>query len=233
MLAALRAVIEERKLPESPRKDLRRWYWCSVFLERYSSAVESKSRKDFAEIRNYWLDGKNEPSVFKDARERIGAAGYSVRDSASYASAIYSGVFCLLELRGARDWGRDEAIHLQHDKEHPLEDHHIFPRKYLNDHDITRRIEVNSIVNRTLISDQTNGKIRAKAPADYIASKEIFPTANIKSVLSAHFIDGEAFEMMQQATQNLSNESVMNIYNGFLDARERAIVSEIRRVCGL
>ena len=42
--------------------------------------------------------------------------------SASYASAVYSGAFCLLAIGGARDRAATEAIELQ-----KLEDHHIFP----------------------------------------------------------------------------------------------------------
>src|SRR5262249_49615494 len=42
VLAALRARIEVDRLGDEARSDLRRWYWSSVFLERYSSAVETK-----------------------------------------------------------------------------------------------------------------------------------------------------------------------------------------------
>ena len=54
ILAALRAEIDERKLGDQERADLRRWYWCNVFMERYSSAVESKSRKDYLEMTRHW-----------------------------------------------------------------------------------------------------------------------------------------------------------------------------------
>ena len=87
VLAALRAEVEDRRLGETPRTDLRRWYWCNVFLERYSSAVESKSRKDYAETLAYWTAGGPPPSVFTEAEARIGARNYTIRDSASYASA--------------------------------------------------------------------------------------------------------------------------------------------------
>ena len=108
VLAALRAQIEDRKLGAGPREDLRRWYWSNLFLERYSSAVESKSKKDYAELLAYWTGSGLEPAVFVDARARIGAPTFSIRDSASYASTVYSGAFCLLALRGARDWGKIE-----------------------------------------------------------------------------------------------------------------------------
>src|SRR5207248_4485853 len=170
ILAALRAEIDERSLGEQERADLRRWYWCNVFMERYSSAVESKSRKDYLEMTRHWFEGKPEPEVFREAENWIGAPGFRIRGSASFASAVYSGIFCLLALRNARDWRRGESIQLQE-----LQDHHIFPQDYLKRHGITRRPEVNSIANRTLISDETNNKIKAKAPAEYIENRDIFP----------------------------------------------------------
>lgn len=87
VLAALRDEIEVQRLGEGPRSDLRRWYWCNLFLERYSSAVESKSRKDYVEMLNHWKAGQVEPSVFAEARGRIEAEGYTIRESESYASS--------------------------------------------------------------------------------------------------------------------------------------------------
>jgi hypothetical protein len=158
ILAALRSEIDSRKLGEKERADLRRWYWCNVFLERYSSAVESKSRKDYAEMTRHWFDDGPEPDVFQEAQNLIGSPGFRIRTSASYASAVYSGVFCLLAIRNARDWRRGENIQLQE-----LQDHHIMPQAFLKRHGVTRRVTVNSIANRTLISDETNGKIKDKA----------------------------------------------------------------------
>jgi hypothetical protein len=74
-----------------------------------------------------------------------------------------SGVFCLLAIGEPRDWAAAEAIELQ-----KLEDHHIFPRNYLTRRgfDANRdKAAINSIVNRTLISDATNKLISDTAPA--------------------------------------------------------------------
>jgi hypothetical protein len=151
ILAAIRAEVDERKLGDQERTDLRRWYWCNVFMERYSSAVESKSRKDYLEMTRHWFESGPEPEVFHEAQNWIGAPGFRIRGSASYASAVYSGVFCLLAIRNARDWRRGEDIRLQE-----LQDHHIFPQAYLKRHGITKRVDVNTIANRTLISNETN-----------------------------------------------------------------------------
>jgi hypothetical protein len=229
ILAALRAEIDERHLGDKERGDLRRWYWCSVFLERYSSAVESKSKKDYTELRAHWLEGGPEPAVFGEARAIIGSAGYTIRDSASYASAIYSGVFTLLALGGARDWKFAESIQLQ-----TLDDHHIFPKQYLLRHGVSRKGDINTIVNRTLISGRTNRLIKDKAPASYAIDPSVFPGGSANAtLLNAHFITGDAQSAMLAATEELEPEVCRALYDAFLSSRERTIVDVIRRACGV
>ena len=228
ILAALRCEIEERGLGATEREELRRWYWCNVFMERYSSAVESKSRKDYLEMTRHWAEGAARPEVFREAENWIGSPGFRIRDSASYASAVYSGVFCLLALRNARDWRRGEDIRLQ-----LLQDHHVFPQAYLKRHGIDKRITVNTIANRTLISDETNNKIKDKAPAQYVGDAEIFPSGSTTELLDPHFLDQACTALMSQAVEDLSNEDAAPLYEQFVRAREAAIISEIRKACGV
>jgi len=228
ILAALRAEIDARKLGEQERADLRHWYWCNVFMERYSSAVESKSRKDYLEMTRHWFDGKPEPEVFREAQNWIGAPGFRIRGSASYASAVYSGVFCLLALRHARDFRRGEDIRLQE-----LQDHHIFPQAYLKRHQITKRVDVNTIANRTLISDETNGRIKDKAPAVYLRDRSIFPSGARLDLLEPHFIDDTTLPMLLAALEELPDAESAALYGRFLQAREAAMIEEIRRACGI
>ena len=228
ILAALRSEIDERKLGEQERTDLRRWYWCNVFMERYSSAVESKSRKDYLEMTRHWLEDGPAPEVFRDAADLIGSPGFRIRDSASYASARYSGVFCLLALRNARDWRRGEDIRLQE-----LQDHHIFPQAYLKRHGIKKRVDVNTIANRTLISNETNGKIKDKAPAEYIRDDEIFPSGARQDLLEPHFVDKTTLPILQGALEDLSDDDVADLYARFIQARQEAMIEEIRSACGI
>jgi hypothetical protein len=228
ILAALRAEIEKNKLGERERADLRRWYWCNVFTERYSSAVESKSRKDYLEMTRHWLASGPEPEVFREAQDLIGAPGFRIRGSASFASAVYSGVFCLLALRGARDWHRGENIQLQE-----LQDHHIFPQAYLKRHGVTKGAEINTIANRTLISDETNGLILDKAPADYLIDSKIFASGPKPELLRPHFIEEDGRAEMNSAQKVMDNSALASTYGRFLVAREAAMIGEIRRVCGI
>lgn len=228
VLAALRSVIEDKKLGDQQRAELRYWYWSNVFLERYSSSIESKSRKDYSEFTDYWLNGGPEPGVLGEARTKIGTSTFTVAAALSHANAIYCGVFCLLAKGGARDWRRGEDITLQQ-----LEDHHIFPRAFLKAHQITEKAQVNTLLNRTLISDETNNKIKDKAPGDYAVLKEIFPKGPLPQSLSPHFISGQARDLMLQATSKLSTATLTLTYRQFLQARETDIVREIRRLCGV
>lgn len=228
ILAALRSEIESRGLGQKEREDLRHWYWCNVFMERYSSAVESKSRKDYLEMTRHWFDGYPEPEVFHEAQNWIGAPGFRIRGSASYASAVYSGVFCLLALHNARDWRRGEDIRLQE-----LHDHHIFPQAYLRRHDVVKRVDVNSIANRTLISNETNARIKDKAPAEYLADSAIFPAGAQPGLMAPHFIDQAGLSFMWDAIETLPYQQAVDIYHGFLQAREATMIGEIRRACGI
>jgi len=228
ILAALRSEIDDRQLGEQERNELRRWYWCNVFLERYSSAVESKSRKDYAEMTQHWFEAGGEPEVFRDAADFIGSQGFRIRDSASYASARYSGVFCLLALGNARDWRRGEDIQLQE-----LQDHHIFPQAYLNRHGITKKVDRNTIANRTLISNETNRKIRDKAPAEYLKDEDVFPSGPRPALMEPHFINDEALAIMREAREDLSNEEAADVYSRFVQARQAAMIDEIRRAGGI
>ena len=228
VLAALRREIEDRKLGPGARAELRRWYWCNVFLERFSSGVESKSRKDYSEMLAHWTEGTVEPTVFAEAQARIGAPGFSIRSSASYSSAVYSGVFCLLALGGAKDWSYGEAIDLQR-----LEDHHIFPQAWLRTHGISARGKMNSVVNRTLVSDDTNKKIMADAPAHYLLRPDVFPDGATSEVLVPHFIDEIARDWMSIAVDDLSRADAAAFFDEFCTARETKIISCIRDACGV
>jgi hypothetical protein len=123
---------------------------------------------------------------------------------------LHSGVFCLLALRNARDWRRGEDIRLQE-----LQDHHIFPQAYLKRHGITKRVDVNTIANRTLISNETNGKIKDKAPATYLTDDDIFPSGARADLLEPHFIGDSTRPALQLAREDLSNDEVAARYHRF------------------
>ena len=74
--------------------------------------------------------------------------------------------------------------------------------------------KINSIVNRTLISSQTNRRISRRDPSDYI--EKLVPPERKEEIMASHYIDADALSAME-ADQ----------YETFLDARELTLMMEI------
>ncbi len=217
-LAALIDLSHEEKLDSKATKAIDRWYWGSVFDERYSSAVESTTTRDYRDIRDY-LSGKkvnsevlNEISLALTEQNIINKL-YSTNRT---RSSVYSGVMCLTAVNGARDFRIDDPITL-----HTLDDHHIFPKNYLSKHYTKSDIrltdnQINCILNKTLISDRTNRKISNKAPSEYIKDTELVDTTQTDLILSRHFIDLQA-----------KNAMLANDFGAFQEARVNELVRVI------
>lgn len=84
-----------------------------------------------------------------------------------------------------------------------------------------------------MISQETNGRISDKAPAEYVADRDIFPGGAVGALLSAHFGDGKVLDAMTQATEQLGDEAVGVVYEKFLKPRDRAILQRVREACGV
>lgn len=215
-LAAMLHAIDANHLDHRAYKLIKRWYWASIFRERYAGSVESTIYRDFQDFLKVVADPSFEPVAIADARISIVEnENFSLRQE-SRVNAIYRGVMCLIALRGAKDFRADDSI-----KFHTLEDHHIFPKAYLAkrkgpDGKTIPNDQVNSIVNRTLIADKTNGKISKSSPADYL--QKLVPADRKDKIMASHFIDADALDAMQ-----------MNDFDGFVRAREKALLAEIAR----
>lgn len=193
---------------------VKKWYWASVFSERFSSAVESKSVSDVMELVKALRDDNYLPKVITEAQRNIDTIDlYSIATS---SSAIYKGVMNLIALNGARDFLMQDAIEF-----HRLEDHHIFPQAFLKEKFKIKEIKgdyktkINTILNRTLISDETNKKIKNKSPAEYIQ----WIKGDKKGALDPHFIDEECIRAMEEGN-----------YDKFLKRRNYLIMSRIKEL---
>ncbi|MBX6772811.1 MAG: DUF262 domain-containing protein [Chloroflexi bacterium] len=211
VLAAALAVFEERRAGAEAYATLRRWYWASVFLQRYAGSVESQAQADFQELMAYLFEAGPEPATLREAHERIiDNAGYSLR-SVVRQNAVYRGVMNLIALRGARDFAAKDHISF-----HELDDHHIFPRAFLARQGIEGDLG-NTVVNRTLIATSTNQRISRSKPSQYL--QEIFPVEGRQEILDSHLIPPAARMAMER-----------DDYEAFLSARDQALVAEVRRV---
>ena len=70
-MAAMLDAIETRHLDHRAYKLLRRWYWASVFRERYAGAVESTIYRDYQDYLLAAADPNFEPVALREARVNI------------------------------------------------------------------------------------------------------------------------------------------------------------------
>lgn len=127
VLAALLWKIDEAGCDFRSYKHIQKWYWSSVFLERYAGAVETTTKKDYDDLVRSFSDDSFTPDVFGEAdRNILNNPGYTLKNI-NRINSIYKGVMNLIALEGAKDFGADDSIEF-----HVLDDHHIFPKAYLN-----------------------------------------------------------------------------------------------------
>lgn len=215
-MAALLAQIDHLKLGHHSYKLIRKWYWASALLERYGGAVESTIMRDYLDLMQAFDGAETTPLAFSEADQQIlRNANFSLLEE-NRLNATYRAIMCMIALSGAKDFRADDSIEF-----HALDDHHIFPKAYLEKQrqpDGTRYPSnlVNSIVNRTLIASDTNRRISRTSPAEYLA--DLVPPERMTRIMASHFITAEAQEAMRA-----------NDFEAFLIAREEALKQEIRR----
>ena len=188
------------------------WYWSSVFRERYGGSTETVSQRDFAQFKRWVEDDRAVPEAVATTETQIQRELSQV----VRAGAIYRGILCLVALGGARDFFTNDTIEL-----HQLDDHHIFPVSFLKLGNYSED-QRNSILNRTLISRDTNQRlIRAKKPSVYLAEMEGgLGKEKTRATLATHFIGEAAIQAMRD-----------DDYPRFLAERERALGAAIARRC--
>jgi len=173
---------------------------------------------NYAEISRWFEQPEQKPDVFEQIeREILNNPNFGIRPVARMNS-VYKGIMNLIAIRGAKDFQADDFIEF-----HALDDHHIFPQAYLKkleDESHQPRYkpaEINTIVNKTLISSRMNRRISRQSPSQYL--ERLVPKERCKEILATHFIEGDALRAMEN-----------DDYDAFLEAREQALLNEIRRV---
>lgn len=202
--------IEKRKGGEEMYRKLDSWYWANVFSQRYDSAVDSKSYLDVKELIE-WFDTDKKPTWISNLS--VAAINLNVED---LRSAVYRGLMCLIVRSGARDFISGVPASLSE-----CHDDHIFPKsKYLK-----IKNNVNSILNRTLISEKSNIMKSDKIPSIFIPlfidqhgkdierflqtlNSHLIPPEALQALLNDNFDD--FIKLRQQSFQNAVRELIEN-----------------------
>ena len=214
-LAALLTVLGRRAEDQGVHDKLVRWYWCGVFGELYGSATESRFARDLPEMLA-WVDGGPEPRTIEDAN----FAPERLLTLQTRRSAAYRGLYVMQLREGARDFRTGEPSTLQTYFDEAIDIHHIFPRRWCQDHDKEPRF-FDSIVNKTPLTARTNRIIGGNAPSEYLSSLERnheVPPDELDDNLRSHFISPELLRADQ--------------FEGFFRDRSEAILRVIAQAMG-
>jgi hypothetical protein len=217
-LSAIKSFVENENLENKAEisRKIKKWYWSSIFLKRYSSSVETTSAKDFIDLKKWFL---NDDTEIDCVSEFIGSfRSLDLQKEMNGGSAIYRAVFNLIIINGARDWITNELPEYE-----DLDDHHIVPKSWGKKAGIPK--EINSILNRVPLSGETNRNIlKDQLPNVYL--KKMLATSNknkVYEVLASHLISKKAIDIL------LRNNFTIDDYFEFLNERKETIIAQINK----
>jgi hypothetical protein len=203
--------------PEQGRRQqqVTRWLWCSIFSRRYEAAANTRAEKDVKEVREWFLNDTIPEVIQQFHFDRV-----LLRQTYKPASPIYKGVICLTLSASPRalDFHTAGEITEVLVRSGKIEDHHLFPKRFLKDElGITDKERVNCVLNRTLIHEETNRSIAGRAPSEYL--NDICREFDVDGVLKSHLIATGPNSPLRE-----------NNFEEFLRDREARILEQITRV---
>lgn len=216
ILASLIKEIDSRSNKVDCYKKLGMWYWSSVFSNAYSGAVDTQLTTDFREMKEWFSDDSKIPKTIDRARREFVAL--NLREVQSKSNAMYRGVLSLLALEGSNDFNTNQTLENARNNDRD----HLFPKAEFHS-----MKNVNSILNMSWMSDDTNRKIkRYKKPSAYVKEfiKEKYNNneKEFLRVLESHFINKNAYDVM-----------LKDDFHGFISEREKTILEKIKNVMGI
>ncbi len=192
---------------------IRKWYWSSIFTNRYSSSVESTSAKDFQSLKRWFVNDDEEPEMISEFISSY--RSIDLLNDNGKGSAIYNAIFNLFVINNAKDWSSFDLP--EYDS---LDDHHIVPHSVFHEQ---AGSSINSILNRTALSPTTNRHIiRARMPNEYI--KEMLENNDpekVYAVLNSHLISRKAVDIL------LRDPFIKSDFDEFLMERQETILNAI------
>ncbi|MDF1547325.1 MAG: DUF262 domain-containing protein [Bacteroidales bacterium] len=195
---------------------IRKWYWASIFTNRYSSAVESTSAKDFQDLKEWFTDDDAEPEIIAEFISTY--KSINLLTDNQKGSAIYNSIINLLVINEARDWASFELPEFDN-----IDDHHIVPGSVFREEGGPA---INSVLNRTLLTSSTNRHIiNSRMPNEYL--KEMLENNDPKKVydvLSSHLISKKAVEIL------LKEPFTKADFDSFLEERQNTIKDAIENI---
>jgi len=208
MIVPLAALIHylESQGKENPKNyaKIDKWYWISVFANRYDQGANTTSFKDYKALIEWIEEDSKIPSFVN--KFNISDVDLGVNKQ---SSATYRGVMNLITLSGALDFQTGQPPQFNQEK---VQDDHIFPKSKFETN------KINLIYNRTLIT--TNASKGNKLPSLYFKERiEEYGKEKLKNILATHLIPADAID-------DLLSDNI----ESFLEKRKKTILEKISEI---
>lgn len=181
-LAFLLFEVERRGKSHFLFEKVDRWYWTSVFTQKYSHATDSKSFSDVRAVKNWFENGSSKPDWTFNTEYVKGEM-----QKASRSSALAKGFYNCLILNGCKDLLTGQKI-----EQSECNVDHIFPSSKFKGADC--------IFNLTIVDKGTNQKKKDKSPSEFI-NDALASHGNDRQrlllTLEPHFISDKGLKAME------------------------------------
>lgn len=218
VLAAVLWEYDGQVQEEKFRQQLNQWYWSAVFSMDYSGSSDTIMGRDFRDWKK-WLSTQSS----MEQLEKVDESFLREMDlkGEDKGTGRYNAVICLIALNGAEDFYEGNIVGTVDFSGPKINDHHIFPKKVEGIPPDKMRTFSNyrdSIVNRTLIFDETNSKIERKQPSEYIQHmiSRHGDESSVKELFQNHLISEQAYEYLKE-----------DEFDNFVDQREKDIKAHL------
>jgi hypothetical protein len=205
------------------RDRIARWFWCAVFGQKYESSPTSQSVLDFTEFMSWMQNGAEPDTVISFRFDPL-----ALRSVTGRQRAVYRGVLALVLKRHSKDFHSNETLTLDIITTKHVDDHHIFPNKYLERKGVDAKLR-DCVLNHTLIDPETNRSISDLAPSVYL--KTILDEWS-KNPMRGEIQFNQLLESHLLPTGSHSPFWTDN-FESFLAWRQEQVWKEIRQVTGI
>lgn len=204
------------------RQKLEQYFWCTVFMTNYDQGANSQAGADHARL-DEWLTGSDKAP---EAVAEFAVTSADLRSARTNRRALYRGVMALTVRHGGKDFHNTQRLTAPRLQERKIDAHHVFPKKWITDNEPLGadglRLSSELIVNRALIDRETNRRIKARPPSQYLAEiRSDLGDSTLSDILDSHLLPAAAGSSLDD-----------DDYRHFVEERLELVAAEIEDVTG-
>ncbi len=203
----------------------RKWLIISILTERYSGSPESRMDRDIRDINKNGIENTIKDIETIDLSETYWKNGLVADLKKSSVNNPFLNLFFIAQIYFNYKALFSKSVSVENLVEIRGDIHHIFPKKYLQNHG-KDRAEYNQLANFVYLQQDVNIKVGAKAPSEYFS--EVLSSCG--GDVAEHGTITNKDNLMENLKHNAIPSEIFNMeiedYDTFLDER-RVLIAQL------